>query len=236
MTLTEAELRDSTNAALLAGAMQKGSEFAALLEVASMDPPRTILEIGSATGGTLVAWRKAFPEARVIAIDLPGGPYSAGVQIVTPEGVELIVGDSHQDEALTKLTKLLDGDPVDLLFIDGDHTFMGVRRDFAMYGPLVRPMGVIAFHDICQHPGMPDVEVEKFWRQLHWPGWRYEVVTEPADWGGIGILKVPGEFPVESIPKEVGSPDRCPDPQRGEQFVLLHAPDAVPQDTAGWLP
>ncbi len=200
------DIREITQAALDAGAIQKGSEFAALLELACMDPPRTIVEIGSATGGTLLAWRRAFPEARVLSIDLPGGPYSAGDPIVLPSGVELIVGDSHQQTTLDELVRRLDGDPVDLLFIDGDHTFMGVRSDFAMYGPLVRSMGVIAFHDICQHPMMPDVEVSKFWRQLKWPGWRYEVVTEPDTWGGIGVLKVPDTFPTESVPKEVGPP------------------------------
>ncbi len=200
------DIREITQAALDAGAIQKGSEFAALLELACMDPPRTIVEIGSATGGTLLAWRRAFPEARILSIDLPGGPYSAGDPIVLPSGVELIVGDSHQQTTLDELVRRLDGDPVDLLFIDGDHTFMGVRSDFAMYGPLVRSMGVIAFHDICQHPMMPDVEVSKFWRQLKWPGWRYEVVTEPDTWGGIGVLKVPDTFPTESVPKEVGPP------------------------------
>ena len=202
--LTETDLRSIVDDAIAAGAMQKGGEFAALLEIASWQPRMdTIMEIGSAVGGTLLAWRRAFPNARVLAVDLPGGPYSTGAPIVTPEGVELIVGDSHKPETLATSKAALGETQVDLLFIDGDHTFNGVRSDFAMYGPLVRPGGIIAFHDICQHPAMPDVEVEKFWRRLRWPGWRYEVITEPGDWGGIGILKVGHGFPEDAVPAGV---------------------------------
>jgi Methyltransferase domain len=35
------------------------------------------------------------------------------------------------------------------LFIDGDHSYNGVVKDFYAYRHLVREGGVIAFHDIC---------------------------------------------------------------------------------------
>jgi len=48
------------------------------------------------------------------------------------------------------------GDPgraaVDLLFIDGDHSYEGCRLDFEMYRDLVAPDGLIVFHDICMFP------------------------------------------------------------------------------------
>jgi predicted O-methyltransferase YrrM len=37
---------------------------------------------------------------------------------------------------------------VDFLFIDADHSYEGVKKDFEMYSPLVRKGGIIAFHDI----------------------------------------------------------------------------------------
>ena len=40
------------------------------------------------------------------------------------------------------------GEPLDLLFIDGDHSYDGVRADFELYGRLVRPGGLIALHDV----------------------------------------------------------------------------------------
>lgn len=36
---------------------------------------------------------------------------------------------------------------IDLLFIDGDHRYESVLRDFRLWSPLVKPGGVIAFHD-----------------------------------------------------------------------------------------
>lgn len=40
------------------------------------------------------------------------------------------------------------GGGVDLLFIDGDHTYASVLTDWLLYSPLVRPGGLLAFHDV----------------------------------------------------------------------------------------
>ena len=52
-----------------------------------------------------------------------------------------------------RLVKATGGKPLDFLFIDGDHAFKGVKSDFQLYSELVRPGGLIAFHDII--PGAP---------------------------------------------------------------------------------
>lgn len=52
--------------------------------------------------------------------------------------------------------------PYDLLFIDADHTYEGVARDFTRYSPLVSPGGIIAFHDALPRLGFPEVEVWRF--------------------------------------------------------------------------
>jgi len=44
---------------------------------------------------------------------------------------------------------------IDLLFIDGDHRYEGVLRDFTMWSPLIKPGGFIAFHDYSHAPGEP---------------------------------------------------------------------------------
>src|SRR6266516_3996893 len=74
------------------------------------------------------------------------------------------IGASHEEGTLQALKDLLGGDLVDLLFIDGDHSYAGVRRDFEMYSPLVADQGMVAFHDICHHPHHPDVGVDMLWR------------------------------------------------------------------------
>jgi SAM-dependent methyltransferase len=38
--------------------------------------------------------------------------------------------------------------PLDFLFIDGDHSYEGVLRDFTDWTPLLKPGGYLAFHDV----------------------------------------------------------------------------------------
>ena len=40
-----------------------------------------------------------------------------------------------------------EGGPVDLVFVDGDHSEEGVRADWELWSPLVAPGGVMLFHD-----------------------------------------------------------------------------------------
>jgi predicted O-methyltransferase YrrM len=93
---------------------------------------------------------------------------------------------------LKKVEKLLDGRRVDYLFIDGDHTYEGVKMDYEMYSRLVRPGGIIAFHDIVEHPRHLNVGVPRFWRELkrHLPPDRYvEIVKDwKQGWAGIGLI------------------------------------------------
>ncbi len=45
-------------------------------------------------------------------------------------------------------------EPIDFLFVDGNHEYDAVARDFALWSPFVRVGGVVALHDtFCQWPG-----------------------------------------------------------------------------------
>ncbi len=54
--------------------------------------------------------------------------------------VDIVVGDSRTLE--------LDTGEVDLVFIDGDHTYEGVRNDFERFGRRVRVGGAVLFDDV----------------------------------------------------------------------------------------
>jgi predicted O-methyltransferase YrrM len=79
----------------------------------------------------------------------------------------------------------LAGRPIDFLFIDGDHTYAGVKRDFEMYGALVAPGGLIAFHDI-RTTGR-EREVSEYWKELKKSN-RCEEIAYKPDHLGIGLL------------------------------------------------
>jgi len=71
-----------------------------------------------------------------------------------------ILGNTHNPETLKRLKGLLAGKPINLLFIDADHSYDSVKKDFEIYGPLTRH--IIAFHDIRTE----QVHVRLFWEEL----------------------------------------------------------------------
>jgi hypothetical protein len=50
--------------------------------------------------------------------------------------------------------------PIGLLWLDGDHTVEGVRRDFEAWAPFLEPGGVVAFHDALDPAGGPARVIE----------------------------------------------------------------------------
>jgi len=57
-----------------------------------------------------------------------------------------IDGSSHDPKVVMYTYKILQ-DGIDVLFLDGDHTYQGVLADWLLYNPLVKPGGIVAFHD-----------------------------------------------------------------------------------------
>jgi predicted O-methyltransferase YrrM len=87
--------------------------------------------------------------------------------------------------------RVLGGRKVDLLLIDGDHTYSGVKQDWKMYSPLVKKGGMVVFHDICHHEVFKECEVDRFWKEVK-RGRRTSEIVDPTDvtWGGIGVIEV----------------------------------------------
>jgi len=186
------------------GATQKIAEFVSLLRLLKRRKLRTIVEIGTAQGGTLYAWCKiATLDALIISIDLPGGPFGGGYRLNDvkkfrkykwqKQNLYFLRKDSHIQETKDRLVEILDGRKIDFLFIDGDHRYRGVKKDFQLYSSLVKQNGLIAFHDILYHPKVPECKVDKFWSEIK-SKYKYVEFTDKAadrgwgQWGGIGII------------------------------------------------
>jgi predicted O-methyltransferase YrrM len=181
--------------------MQIRSEIERLLAEVERRRPRTVLEIGSAQGGTLFLFTQvAAPDALLISVDLPGGGFGGGYpaararlyESFAREGqtIELLRGDSHTAETRDRVTALLGGRPVDFLFIDGDHTKKGVETDFNMYSELVAPGGAIALHDIVPGSEVLVGGVPEFWQELR-AGREVEEFVEDWEQGAYGIGFIP---------------------------------------------
>ena len=77
--------------------------------------------------------------------------------------------------------------PIDLIFIDGDHSYEGVKADWDLFVPHVSEFGVVVFHDIIwdlrPDPKLSraDMGVPRFVDELRAAG--YPVVTIDHDFG-----------------------------------------------------
>lgn len=180
---------------------QVRSELLRFADIIATQRPSLALEIGTNHGGTLcLISRLSHTSATIISVDMPGGPFGGGykwfrVPIYKSfaglgQKLHLIRGNSHDPAIQQKVgARVGNGRKLDLLFIDGDHSYEGVKADFESYRSLVRPGGIIAFHDIVEHPNETGCEVARLWREIK-PQYRHEEIIENQHqgWAGIGIL------------------------------------------------
>lgn len=180
--------------------LQIKSEIKSLMQVVKDTKPQVYVEIGTASGGTLFLLSRMLPDgAKIFSLDLPRGEFGGGyptwkIPIFksfanTTQSIELLRGNSHTQEMLDKLKNILQGNKIDFLFIDGDHTYSGVKQDFEMYSPLVKSGGVIAFHDIAKHPAEKNTQVDVLWNELK-QKYKNQEFIENVEQGcaGIGVI------------------------------------------------
>ncbi len=167
--------------------------------------PHNVMEIGSKLGGNLYIL-SSLCTGKKISLDMQGGchggwilnehPYLGDIAEhrdeffrVSFNDMFMVSGDSHTRVALNDVKAVLGTDYLDLLYIDGDHTYAGVKQDYEMYGPLVREGGYIVFHDIneSEHHTRIGCEVGKLWNEINTNGIEFNSFLH---WAGIGVIKV----------------------------------------------
>lgn len=126
--------------------------------------PKTILEIGSAEGGSFYLWNRYIDTVdKAISLDIsyPGKKKRFFTNFSESE-IHCVEGDSNQKRTIKKVREILKEDKIDFLYIDGDHSYNGVKKDFEKYSQLVSENGLIGLHDIS-HPG---TGVPDYWSEL----------------------------------------------------------------------
>jgi predicted O-methyltransferase YrrM len=187
------------------GIWQLQEEFVPALELAAALRPQRVLEIGTGWGGSLFSWAQvARPDAHLVSVDLPGGPGGGGYtreyaprfkQFCFPaQRLTCVLSDSTDPAVVAHVKDAFDG-PLDVLFLDGAHSYDAVSKDFQNYSPIVRPGGIVVFHDIA-HSNDEDatemLEVDRFWGEVKRGREHHEFVRE-ADDGfhlGVGVIRV----------------------------------------------
>ena len=91
--------------------LQVKSEITELCRIVQESNPKIIVEIGSASGGTLFLFAHVANPERIISIDLPSGSFGGGYpfwkiplfkSLAKKNVIQLIRGDSHREETLGK--------------------------------------------------------------------------------------------------------------------------------------
>jgi predicted O-methyltransferase YrrM len=161
----------------------------------------TYVEIGCYAGGSACLMLQR-PKTKVISID-------TGI-VINPAVVEANVnklnvhhntyhyvqGNSQTDDTVNRLKTLTD--TIDILFIDGDHSYTGVRNDFNLYSNLVKSNGYIVFDDYRDATHSPEVKpavdaiVNEIGEQYHVIGTLPNTYGARPDWleqGNVFILQ-----------------------------------------------
>ena len=182
------------------GLTQIKQEILGFLEFAQAEHPECVCEIGTAKGGTNFLLSQALPSIRLaIGVDLyvtnrPQLRYFSHPS----RQINFVNGSSRAKWVINRDEDLLAGKKLDILFIDGDHSYEGVKYDFLNYRHLVQEGGLIVFHDI-----VPDYRtrygretprwaggVPKFWSQIKRLYPHYEFVKNTEQDGlGIGTIR-----------------------------------------------
>ncbi len=90
--------------------------------------------------------------------------------------------------------------PIDLMFIDGDHSYEGVKADWDGFKPFMKPFGLVVFHDtIWDLKPDPkwyraDMGVPRFVEELRREG--YQVLTVDRDYGVSVVQPTKGGNPL----------------------------------------
>jgi predicted O-methyltransferase YrrM len=93
---------------------------------------------------------------------------------------------------------------IDFLFIDGDHSYAGIRRDFELFAPHVRRFGLVVFHDTLwdlnpdPRYSRADMGVPRFVEELRGQG--YPVITLPQNFGVSLVQPTRGGVPLSGLP------------------------------------
>lgn len=143
---------------------------------------RSLLEIGVMHGASTAILRRAMaPDGVLTGID-PHPPGRLGISFERwiakrevakyPRGcVDLVRKLSH--EALSSWTRALD-----LLFIDGDHSWDGIDRDWRGYSGFVESGGVVLLHDSRSVPWREDADSVRYTAMVVVKDRRFRVVEE----------------------------------------------------------
>lgn len=169
--------------------------------------PESIVELGAHKGGSFFAFCQAVKDAKLstelIAVDTWKGDEHAGAY--GEEVFELfgkIVKECFAEQKVVLRRMLFEeamaevpDESIELLHIDGLHTYEAVKGDFESWLPKLAKNGVVLFHDTAEDTGYGSAE---YWKDLKA---EYKHFLEfPHSWG-LGVLFPKGDALFKALKK-----------------------------------
>lgn len=167
--------------------------------------PTRIAELGVHWGTSFFTFAQAMKDGRMketelIGVDTFEGEDHAGhygpevletVQRIVREYFPKQRIELHQMFFADALATV-DDESIDLLHIDGLHTFEAVKEDFETWLPKLAPEGVVLFHDVAPDTGYGSTD---YWNQIveEYSGFAFE-----HSWG-LGVLFPKGDSRLEQL-------------------------------------
>ncbi len=117
-------------------------------------PSRLSIEIGVASGGQTKFLRDYYPVEKTIIVDIGLHPNHHHWKRVKPqvktEFVIEIIDDSHASRVRTQLMPW--ARQIDFAFVDGDHSYRGLKKDMFLMKELLQPNAICVLHDTTAVP------------------------------------------------------------------------------------
>jgi hypothetical protein len=135
---------------------QDPEEFAHFVEYAATRLPasKLSLDIGIASGGQTKFLRDYFSSEKTIVVDIGQHPafihWSRIKPKVNSDIVLEIIDDSHARAVADKLSPY--AGQIDFAYVDGDHSYRGLKKDIFLVRSLLQPGGHMVLHDTLAVP------------------------------------------------------------------------------------
>ena len=155
--------------------------------------PNQIVELGTHSGASYCAFCQAVVElgltTKAMAVDTWQGDEHSGLY-----GHEILADlRAHHDPLYSHFSKVVCGTfdeaetifqagSIDLLHIDGLHTYEAVSHDYQTWLPKMSDRSVMLFHDIAVTA--PEFGVQRFWNEIKTDHSHYEMLHS----SGLGVL------------------------------------------------
>jgi predicted O-methyltransferase YrrM len=146
---------------------------------------KRLAEIGVWEGGTTRRLREVMARgATLVAID-PYPPGRSGLnyqKIIAASEVATVRNGTvvwlRQTGAEAARTSCVLAAPFDFVFVDGNHTYEGLRQDWEDWSPLIEPGGIIALHDSLLPEGKLDAGSVRYSNEVVVHDPRFEIMDE----------------------------------------------------------